>query len=97
MARYLLSVHTKADEAPRQMTEDEMLAGFAAGASHVTHCFNAMRPFAHRDPGPIAAALTAPDVRCELIADGPHLAPVPMRPPTAAGGHAHTVVVTGAS
>ena len=30
MARYLLSVHTKADEAPRQMTEDEMRAGFAA-------------------------------------------------------------------
>ena len=32
MARYLLSVHTKADEAPRQMTEEDMRAGFAAVA-----------------------------------------------------------------
>ena len=32
MPRYLLSVHTSANEAPRQMTEDEMRAGFAAVA-----------------------------------------------------------------
>jgi len=40
----------------------------------VTHLFNAMRPFAHRDPGIAAVALTRHDVVVELILDGHHLA-----------------------
>jgi N-acetylglucosamine-6-phosphate deacetylase len=46
---------------------------FAAGASHVTHAFNAMRPFHHREPGPLGAALEADGVTVEVIADGVHL------------------------
>ncbi len=72
----------------------EMLAGFELGARHVTHCFNAMRPFAHRDPGPIAAALTAPGVLCEVIADGEHVAPGALRLLLAARGSESTVLVT---
>jgi N-acetylglucosamine-6-phosphate deacetylase len=44
----------------------------------VTHLFNGMRPFAHRDPGPIPAFLAAAargEVVIELIGDGTHLAP----------------------
>lgn len=48
---------------------------FAAGASQVTHVFNAMRPFHHRDPGILGAAMGARDVRVEVIADGVHLHP----------------------
>ncbi|MHB8576193.1 MAG: N-acetylglucosamine-6-phosphate deacetylase [Dehalococcoidia bacterium] len=73
---------------------EAMLDGFAAGARHVTHCFNAMRPFVHRDPGAIAAALTAPDVRCELIADGQHVAPGAMRLLVAARGIEQSIFVT---
>jgi N-acetylglucosamine-6-phosphate deacetylase len=40
----------------------------------VTHLFNAMRPFAHRDPGIIGAALARGDVVVQLILDGVHLA-----------------------
>lgn len=47
---------------------------FDRGATHVTHLFNAMRPFAHRDPGIAGAALAREDVTVELILDGNHVA-----------------------
>lgn len=46
---------------------------FAAGASLVTHTFNAMPPLLHRAPGPIGAALSNEDVTLEVIADGVHV------------------------
>jgi N-acetylglucosamine-6-phosphate deacetylase len=50
-------------------------AAFDQGAQTVTHLFNAMRPFSHRDPGVVGAALARADVIVQLIADGVHLAP----------------------
>ena len=47
----------------------------AAGATHVTHLFNAMRPLHHREPGPIGTALTDERLSVELICDGHHVAP----------------------
>lgn len=49
-------------------------AGFDAGATAVTHLFNAMRPLGARDPGLVGAALTRDDVWVGLIVDGVHLA-----------------------
>ena len=43
-----------------------------AGASHITHLFNAMTGLNHRNPGVVGAALSA-DVACELIADTFHI------------------------
>ena len=48
---------------------------FDRGARTVTHLFNAMRPFMHRDPGIVGAALTREDVIVQIIVDGIHLAP----------------------
>ena len=53
---------------------EEAHAAFDRGATHVTHLFNAMRPFAHRDPGIAGAALARDDVTVELILDGNHVA-----------------------
>ena len=46
-----------------------------AGASHVTHVFNAMRALHHREPGMAGAALTEDRLSVELIADGLHVHP----------------------
>ena len=48
-------------------------AAIAAGASHITHLFNAMTPLNHREPGVVGAALTDDRVSCELIADTFHV------------------------
>lgn len=48
---------------------------FDAGATVVTHLFNAMRPLHHRSAGPIGVALDDARVAVELIVDGVHLAP----------------------
>jgi N-acetylglucosamine-6-phosphate deacetylase len=49
-------------------------AGIAAGASSVTHLFSVMRPFHHREPGPVGAAFLY-DVYLQFIADGVHTHP----------------------
>lgn len=60
---------------------DAATAGQAAnaGATMVTHLFNAMRPFRHRDPGLPGAALDDPRLVCGLIVDGQHVDPVACR------------------
>lgn len=45
------------------------------GASSVTHLFNAMRPFHHREPGLIASALSDDRIYTQLIGDGAHVHP----------------------
>ncbi|BDV29941.1 N-acetylglucosamine-6-phosphate deacetylase [Microbacterium terricola] len=50
-------------------------AAFDAGATVLTHAFNAMPGLHHRDPGPVAAAAGDPRVTLEVIADGVHLHP----------------------
>ena len=50
-------------------------AAFDRGAQTVTHLFNVMRAFSHRDPGLAGAALARADVIVQVICDGVHLAP----------------------
>src|SRR6185295_4319262 len=58
---------------------DEANAAFDRGVGTVTHLFNAMRPFNHRDPGVAGVALARPDVTVQIILDGVHLAPDTVR------------------
>lgn len=57
---------------------DQAAAAFQAGASHVTHLFNAMPAFSHRAPGVIGAAAEFTS-HAELISDGIHLHPSVVR------------------
>jgi N-acetylglucosamine-6-phosphate deacetylase len=58
-------------------TYEETQAAIADGLSGFTHLFNAMRPLAAREPGPIAAALEAAGCWYGLIVDGEHVS-IPM-------------------
>lgn len=44
-----------------------------AGAKHITHLFDAMSPFSHREPGLIGAAAEDKNCMAELICDGIHV------------------------
>jgi len=77
-------------------THAEALAGFDCGARAATHLFNAMRPLHHREPGIAGAALTAPRVTAELIADGVHLHPATLRLAHAAKGPHRLTLITDA-
>ncbi|GIP36997.1 N-acetylglucosamine-6-phosphate deacetylase [Paenibacillus sp. J31TS4] len=60
-------------------TYEEAKQAFAQGASHVTHCFNGMRPIHHRDPGLVTAAFEEEHVSLQAIVDGVHLHPAIVR------------------
>ena len=58
---------------------DHARAVFDAGATHLTHLYNAMPAISHRAPGVIPAAVENPKVRAELICDGYHVHPASVR------------------
>lgn len=64
--------HTEADY-------EQAREAFACGANHVTHLYNAMPPFRHREPGVVGAAFDNKDVFVELICDGEHVHPAVVR------------------
>ena len=51
----------------------------AAGLRGVTHLFNAMAAFGHREPGPVGAVLGDDSVVASVICDGIHVDPVAVR------------------
>jgi N-acetylglucosamine-6-phosphate deacetylase len=54
---------------------EQMQTAAARGVTQVTHTFNAMQGLGHREPGTVGAALTIPQISCELIADNIHVHP----------------------
>jgi N-acetylglucosamine-6-phosphate deacetylase len=77
-------------------TYAEASAAVAAGARAATHVFNAMRPFHHREPGVLGAALDLDSITCEVICDGVHVDAAAMRLLMRAKGPARTALVTDA-
>ncbi|MBU3144872.1 N-acetylglucosamine-6-phosphate deacetylase [Clostridium sp. CF012] len=60
-------------------TYEQAKDAFACGASHITHCFNAMSPIHHRNPGIVVAAMEEEKVSIQAIVDNVHLHPAIVR------------------
>ncbi len=60
-------------------TYADICAAVELGLRQTTHTFNAMTALHHREPGVVGAALTLPQLTCELIADNVHVHPAVMR------------------
>ncbi|MBI5195374.1 MAG: amidohydrolase family protein [Nitrospirae bacterium] len=60
-------------------TYKQALDGKKAGARSISHIFNAMRQFHHREPGLAGFGLLDEEIYIEVIADGIHLSPDVLR------------------
>ncbi len=77
-------------------TYSDMGRAVAHGLSQTTHTYNAMRGLHHREPGTVGAALTMPELRCELIGDGLHVHPASMKLLWQAKGADGVILITDA-
>ncbi|MBA3273738.1 MAG: amidohydrolase family protein, partial [Chthoniobacterales bacterium] len=81
--------------------DEEACAAFEAGMRHTTHTFNCMSSARRRDgirvAGLLEFALSEPEITCELIADGRHVAPTLMKMLYRAKGAAGICLVTDAT
>ncbi len=66
----------------------------AKGATHVTHLFNAMPAFHHREPGLIGAALTIDNMTADIIADGIHIDPATVKLAVEAKGAGKVILIS---
>lgn len=74
-------------------TYEDAEKAFRAGASHITHLYNAMSPLHHRRPGLVGAALTLP-FHCELICDGVHIHPAAVKLAVKCKGPEKIILIT---
>lgn len=73
---------------------DTAQKAFNHGVTQVTHVFNGMKSFTHREPGIPGAALTDERVYCEMICDGIHLHPGTMKLVVKAKGKDRIILIS---
>ena len=67
---------------------------FTKGVTQVTHLFNAMPGFSHREPGTVGAVFDSEHVMAELICDGFHVHPATLRIAFRILGEDRTIIVS---
>ena len=96
MVRQLVAAGVTASIGHTDANYEQAKAAIKLGVTHATHCFNAMRPLLHREPGPIAAIAQAPQVLGEVIADGVHVHPAVIEMLVRMLGPERLIVITDA-
>ncbi|WJE14172.1 N-acetylglucosamine-6-phosphate deacetylase [Halobacillus sp. ACCC02827] len=79
LCRHLSSVGVTASIGHSEATFDQAVKAADHGASHVTHLFNQMSGFHHREPGIVGAAFLDKRLKVEIIADYIHVHPEAVR------------------
>ena len=77
-------------------TYEEAVMAIAHGAMSMTHVFNGMTPFHHRNPGLVGAAMRVRDVYGEVICDGNHSNVNSLNNYYMAKGKDHVIMITDA-
>jgi N-acetylglucosamine-6-phosphate deacetylase len=75
-------------------TYNDALRAFDRGFTHLSHFYNGMRGFHHREPGVVGAGLTDGRVSLELVADGVHVHPAALKLALLAKGPAKIALVS---
>lgn len=96
MLRQLVEARVTVSIGHTDANYEQTQAAIELGVTHATHCFNAMRPLLHREPGPIAAIAQAPQVFGEIIADGVHVHPAMLEMLVRMLGPERLIVITDA-
>jgi N-acetylglucosamine-6-phosphate deacetylase len=92
--RRLIAAGVRVSLGHSMATYDETVQALRDGLAGFTHLFNAMRPLASREPGPIAAALETAECWYGLIVDDFHVHPAMLR--LALSGTGRPMLVTDA-
>jgi N-acetylglucosamine-6-phosphate deacetylase len=96
MIRRLIDAGITVSMGHTDATYEQAQEAIQLGITHVTHCFNAMRPLLHRAPGPLAAAAKSESVYGEVIADGVHVHPAAVNALVKLLGPERTILITDA-
>lgn len=72
----------------------QALMGIANGATSMTHVYNGMTPYHHRDPGLVGTALRVREIYGEVICDGCHSHPAALNNFFAAKGRDFGIMVS---
>lgn len=70
------------------------MEAFAAGVKHVTHLYNGMSEYTHRQPGIVGAVTDCKQVEAELICDGVHIHPSVIRATFAVLGYERILMIS---
>lgn len=96
LINYLKSKGIIASVGHSNATAEQMKEAIDAGATHVTHMYNGMRNFHHREPGVAGIALTNNELFIEIICDGVHSHQDAVKLAYIAKGKERLIIVTDA-
>ncbi|MGI6710448.1 MAG: N-acetylglucosamine-6-phosphate deacetylase [Bacilli bacterium] len=96
LIKYLVKNNIVASLGHTDATSAQVKEAVKAGATSVTHCFNAMKGLHHREAGTVGGSMLCDELYCELIADLIHVSPDAIRILFKTKGKDRIVLITDA-